>query len=592
MKNIIIFWSCIFVVLCLLRCQKKDIIGVGGKNQVKVSISLKGVQNVELSKNAFVNTIDGLQMLRTHEMHDGFESISTFQATSMHKTDKYAATEPPTGTTRLGEGIKYRLIIYKLNEELEEEFYTFVDFVSQGEGGQVIAYEGDILVWYAYSYNTDEDIVDIDDFDHPVVDMGVNKDFLYAKGQLEIVEGYNALVIILQRKTAQIGIEIDARGLFTDEIRNMTLVLPANIIKSAHYDIREDERTTAVISLPQQTIPLASFENVDEGYNDRKVVYLYTAVPEVWNNLSFTLQNLAILLDDNSSTRSYPTSSFTIAKEFDIEVGKRYRGKLDLIESALTFGGVSWARENLYRMTSGRNPYRFYHENKQTDDYRSYFSFKGHIPGKWGSTVIGGQKDPCALVYPANRWMQPTKSSFANLTRISNGVSIDGILPTVVGNLLGLFSTDATTNATFGANYIQYNTATGVSAVYPQSSNVLRFYYNGYDAIDLNVLGDGWVSLDLMNSYGLATALWTSDQGLNVLGLVGVGAWGYFGSTRNVLFSNQKIAKGFNSVQLLNVDALNLNVLSSARKNVRCIRNPNWETLSQDSGYNPEPDLN
>lgn len=273
-------------------------------------------------------------------------------------------------------------------------------------------------------------------------------------------------------------------------------------------------------------------------------------------------------------------------------MGKRYKAKIDLIESPLIFGGVTWARENLYMISRSRNPYSFYYENKQIDDFRSYFSFRGHIPGKWGSTIVQDQKDPCALVYPANRWMLPSKSSFHNLTRTSTNLTTDGILPTLVSNLADILATEGTINATFGSNYIQYNTATGSNPIYPESSNVLRFYYNGYDVVDVNLLGDGWVNVDVLSTYGQAAGLWTSEEGTGVLGLVDLGGWGYFGSTRNVLLSSQKLAKGINSIQLLNVNVLGLNVLSSARKNVRCIRNPNWEVLSQQPGYNPEPNLN
>ena len=189
--------------------------------------------------------------------------------------------------------------------------------------------------------------------------------------------------------------------------------------------------------------------------------------------------------------------------------------------------------------------------------------------------------------------MQPTKASFHSLTRTSTNLTSDGLLPNLSNTLAPILSTEGTFNAIYGSNYIQYNSATGVNPVYAASSNVLRFYYNGYDIIDLNILGDGWVNLDLGSSYGVAAGLWTSEQGVNVLGLVGAGAWGYFGTTwRTISLGNNYVPKGMNSIQLLIIDALGLNVVSSARKNVRCIRNPAWEALSQLPNYNSEPNLN
>ena len=582
------------ILLNLVGCNKQDISNPNSEGKVTLRLTLKGIHNFTFDKNAFSNKLDGLQVQKMYETHDGFESTSSFTIDAKEKI-KSASAAIGSEPSRLEEGVTYRLLVYHVNDQNEQEFFDKMDYVTrrnEPDGPIISANLGDKIKWYIYSYNDKETIPEIEDLDNPIVPMGINRDFVYASGEVEITEDLNPMEVILQRKTALIAVEIDARGLFTDEIRSMTFSLPANILKTSNFDIKGGINVAeSVIGLPQQTIPLSSFTNIDEGYNDRKLVYLHTAVPEVWNNFSFSLQNLSILLD-NSAVRSFPTTVFAIAKQFNIEPGKRYRAKMDLIESALTFGGVSWARENLYRTQGTRNPYRFYHENKQTDDFRSYFSFKGHIPGKWGSTVIGEQRDPCTLVYPANRWMQPTKASFLNLTRTSTNLTTDGILPTVVSNLTDILATEATTNAVFGSNYIEYNTAQGSSAVYPESSNVLRFYYNGYDPIDINVLGDGWVNVNVIDTYGKATALWTSEQGLNVLGLVGAGAWGYFGSTRQVFLSSQFRAKGINSIQLLNVDALGLNVVSSARKNVRCIRNPNWETLSQQAGYNPEPNYN
>src|SRR5690606_11663227 len=85
------------------------------------------------------------------------------------------------------------------------------------------------------------------------------------------------------------------------------------------------------------------------------------------------------------------------------------------------------------------------------------------------------------------------------------------------------------------------------------ASNNLRFYYNGQIS-NVNVLqevadGDGLLNvglndisadisgiqiaslnLPLLDSYGRSTALWTNEQGTNIVGLVGAGTWGYYGN--------------------------------------------------------------
>lgn len=593
MKSLNIIALVILLLFQFSSCKKSPNTTPDNRQVAIIKFSLAGVVNAELAKKSSISSLNGLKTLNSFETHDGFETSSSFSKTQFKnsKIRKYANI--PQGTSYLNEGVKYRLLVYELNDENEEEFYAQVDLESKfddADGEPLEVYEGTTYRWYAYSYNTSDAMAPVSNLDHPIIPMGNNKDFIFTQGEVEITDDFVSEAIIFERKTAQIILEIDARGLFTDEIRDLNLKFPANILKTGNYDLKNNQ-VIDVSSLPEQNILLSNFQNVDEGYNDRKQTYLYTVSSEIWDDISFSMSKLDILLDDNSSIRSFPATNINVGKEYDVEVGYRYLAKIDLIESALSFGGVSWARENLYMTTGTRNPYRFYHENKQTNDNRSYFSFRGHIPGKWGSTVIQEQRDPCALVHPANRWMTPSKSSFAELTKNSSGVVVDGLLPTVLGNLLFGLAGQQTLNATYGPNYIQYNSPSGVNSVYPASSNALRFYYNGYDLIDINALGDGWVNVNLGSTYGLATGLWTKDQGSNLLNLLGAGAWGYFGTTRSVVLSSP-IATGINSPHLINLNVVGINFLSSPLQNIRCIRNPAWETLSQLPDYNPEPNLN
>lgn len=462
---------------------------------------------------ASTNKIDGLKVENNYTVHDGFESaLSFYKSGHTQSKNSFSSEIPIPGTSKLDDGIRYRFMLYHVDEQNHLTFYDQTDLVVGEENAALINVEiGEKYKWYAYSYNATEAIAPIADVDNPVVFMGYNKDFIYTNGEFTLDQALFIIDVIFQRRTAQLTVGFDDRGLFTDEIRDLTLRFPSNVLKTGNFNILHDEVVGSFVSLPEQIVPLSGFENVDEGFNDRKRTSFFTAVPEVWNSIYFSLSKFDIVLDDNNSIRSFPSTDFTFLRNLGIEGGKRYTAKIDLIESPLIFGGVSWARENLYINESGRNPYRFYHQNKQTNDFRSYFSFKGHIPGKWGSTIIDNQRDPCALVHPAHRWMTPSKSSINELTKNSSGVVINGLLPTVLCNLLFGLGGQQKLNATYGPNFIQYNTASGINPIYPSSSNILRFYYNGYDLISLNVLGDGWVNLNLGNSYGLATGLWTDE---------------------------------------------------------------------------------
>src|SRR5690606_38587128 len=128
------------------------------------------------------------------------------------------------------------------------------------------------------------------------------------------------------------------------------------------------------------------------------------------------------------------------------------------------------------------------------------------------------------------------------------------------------------------------------------TSNRLRFYYNGQinnvtvltaigngggllglglNDLSVNLVGQTAINLgvDLLDSYGDLTALWTNQQALNLLGLAGMGTWGYLGATVDPLLGSdfvtaQKTAELLNGVQALNVD-----LLSTTMTDVRCVRN-------------------
>ena len=240
-----------------------------------------------------------------------------------------------------------------------------------------------------------------------------------------------------------------------------------------------------------------------------------------------------------------------------------------------------------------RTPYRFYHTNpNQPDANESFFSFKGHLPRTFASTVAANQKDPCALVYPAGLWKTPTSNEVGVLT--SNSGVVDGLL----GDIIGLLLKPGTPGATAGSNYMDYTGGTGVQgSVYPTATNRLRFYNNGV-ATPISIVS-GLFSLNFgSGGVGQTAAFWSSDQLLTgdpllsllqaASGAASVGATSYIGATRTSLVLGDK-AVGTKSAGLLNINALGLGVIASDFMNVRCTRNASWN--GSDPGYNPMPAL-
>ncbi len=151
--------------------------------------------------------------------------------------------------------------------------------------------------------------------------------------------------------------------------------------------------------------------------------------------------------------------------------------------------------------------------------------------------------DPCAEVYPAGKWRVPTNNDLMALT---------GTPP------LYLNGQANTTGSTGGLGYLEYTNATGTAAPYP--SNDLHFNYNG-GSLSVGIIG-GLLQVTFGN-LGVTGEYWSSTNGTNILGLIGLG--GYSMLLSNALGDTME-------AELLNVQTLGVDVIESPFKNVRCVR--------------------
>lgn len=416
-----------------------------------------------------------------------------------------------------------------------------------------------------------------------------NKDVLYAASTTDLVTSDTPapISVTFNRLFSRIGIELNTMGLF-GTMNSATVGITGQAVKTGTIDLTTKAFVGPLTSGTVPTFSFGNFTNITDA--SQKIAYFYTADPTPLN-IGVSIQNLIVTLDDGT-TRNFGTATLSKTIPVTPELGKSHRLLVGIGESALTFQGVQWSRSNLYYKTGSTTPYRFNASNLYSSsiDQNSYFSFKGHIPRKLASGNPANQKDPCALVYPAGLWKTPSKP---DLNAIQNR---EGVLGNLLGSILDLVGLGAATpgaeidNGIGGTNhYIQFTPTAGVSTAYGASTspeNKLRFNYNG---LQTNVgLIDGLITLNLGTSKGNQVAFWTEDQGLDLLGLVGVGAWNYLGFSAGILSNTPK---GAASAGLLNIDLIGLNVVSSALMNVRCVRNPAWAAASQLPTYNPMPVL-
>lgn len=449
-----------------------------------------------------------------------------------------SSTSDLLAVSAMANNVKYRLLLYKT----DGTFVSSTPLVS-GTAGAVDVAKGTAYNWYAISYNNTDDVPDVADHANPTLALPGGKDALYASGSITIPangpDGNSPLGITFKHSLARIAVELNTMGMFAD-INTAAVAVSGLVVKTGTINLK----TGALSNLVNytQTVNYASFSDVLAPYHDAKVAYIYTA-DVASASLTVTLTNLALDID-NSTVRSFATLLGATPSVFTFNVtpqlGRSYRALVNLVESPLTVAGVKWARANLYN-PGGHNPYRFHHTYAATNQRDSYFSFKGIVSADYGTNG-----DPCSLVYPAGIWRQASEPDFRLL---------------VGGGLLPPAAQPFTTGTAGGIRFIEY-TATGVAAPYP--STRLHFNYNG-EGVGLALVA-GIIQLNFNGTYGASAQIWTGTSGLNLLGLVGVGAWDYSVNT-GILGTSAALG-----VSLLNVSAIGLDVIKTNFKNVRCVR--------------------
>lgn len=477
----------------------------------------------------------------------------------------------------LNDGVTYRLYLFS---EDGSQLISSQQFSVAGSVSTINVTPGTTYKWVALSYNNEDAIPDIT-AGSTSLELPENKDVLYASGNVTVPSTPGAdvaLPITFDHKFSRIAIELNSMGIF-GPMNSGTVSVSGLDLRTGTIDLATGAITAASTTFTP-TIDWNSFTNIDPTYADAKIAYAYTAGTTALSNVVVSVSDLAISHLDNNTPRTYATAApINITFSVTPELGKSHRLLANIVESAITSTGstVKWSRSNLYYV-AGHNPYRFFAENKQRSDASSWFAYGAVRPGEFVNST--DYADPCALVYPAGLWKQPSHADFDPYT------SSDGLLTNILGSITDLLigtkapnSTPSPTGSTTG-NYIQYTTTSTDNPAFNDQSNKLRFYYNGQITnIDLTLLNPNTLTLDLTNilnllglSYGREAAYWASDEPNSILGLINLGTWGYISSIKSPLLGG-RMATAQGSAELLStVSILGLDVASTTMKNIRCVR--------------------
>ncbi len=549
--------------------------------------------------------------------------------TSAARLNGTAADAAPGVTENMEQDTKYVVYIYSGSTLVAAKE------LQSGTAGTIDGLDpAGSYTWVALSYNSKDDAPSLTPASGAIA-LPQNKDILYASGTVNLATS-PSINILFNHAFSRIGIELNTKGVFGNIFGDPSVSVSGLNLATGSIDLLTGAVTAGATFTP--TLSYADFKNIDPLYNDAKIAYVYTASTAAQSAIAVQLQNLTINHADGGVARTY----FTTASNFNFsvtpELGKSHHLLLNVIESPLVtnYNGreVKWGRSNLYYRGNnggGRN-YAFYANNQLTSKANGYFGFGAVIPGKFATTSTQG--DPCALVYPAGLWKQPAKADFGGLVRddikfndltgalgglgqVVDATGVTGILnilTNILGNATSMLINTKAPNSSLDPNapytYGQYTITSGAPASgnnafgnSASASNNLRFYYNGQIS-NVNVLqaigeGDGLLNvglndisadlvgvqivnlgLPILDTYGKATALWTKEQGTNILGLAGAGTWGYYGNagrgfewTGILPTLGARFHMANNTGELLNgVSVLGVDLLSTTFKNVRCVR--------------------
>ncbi len=489
-----------------------DVAGVNDEEEgeKKTSVSKSAMNSIGYgeilsSKEVSYEGLDAVVSTRIDQKRDSRSIVANNRKNNASNSELRAAVMTP--------GIKYRLLLY-LNGTFVKSVAAESGVASHVEVSKDVEYN-----WYAFSYNSTDDIPDVSNTSAPTVESKVDKPLLYASGTVMVTgEGVvdKPLRVQFAHRTARVGAEISARGAFAGIESVTSSFASSDYIKKGNLNLL----TGQYESLSTVDVGNLNFTQFSAATKDTiKVAYYYTAGQGANSAIKVNVQALTLKLD-LGDTRVFTNMQFS--DNVDLSWGYRRTVFLDLIESPLTVNGIKWARTNLYFSQADR-AYRFRHQihdpyNRSTEEYWNY---KAPFP----NGTIGAQ-DPCTLVYPINKWRMP------------NGDEID--------NLIGVKDS----RRTLHADYVEY-TATGTAAPYP--SNKLRINKMGYYNIALGIFG--LLSDDKQDGY-----FWSTDTGF--LGGAITGVNGYrVSDNREFLVTGDYVYKH--------------HALSSwgGTENVRCVRN-------------------
>lgn len=223
-----------------------------------------------------------------------------------------------TGAIAMENGVKYQILLYNKSTA---RFETSLQ-ATAGEPTEIVVVKNQEYEWYAYSFDSKEEIPAID-LGNLVVPSQTDRPLLFAKGLITATQlGSTPLAITFQHQLAQLQVQVDARGMFGN-IQELEASFVEEYVKTGNFDLRTGAFTGQLTVVPVDKI---NFMDLEPGLSRLKLARYYTADLSLQKYaVQFSTLNLKLINDEvKALAGSFPEGGLVT---FDNFVGSN-QGKI------------------------------------------------------------------------------------------------------------------------------------------------------------------------------------------------------------------------------------------------------------------------
>ncbi|MDV3598289.1 hypothetical protein CMT57_05500 [Elizabethkingia anophelis] len=393
---------------------------VGSGEQAQLMVNIEGImQEVSTDPQAGTKAAGGFAIIQAPKEINFTESIKAATSVTQQPMDQNTgrsihnavAATVQLPTQPMTSGYTYRVILYRI----DGSFHSATNFVA-GTAGSIDVAKGQTYKWIAYSYNNNAAIPAITNNQNPTIATAVDKDLLYASGEVTIGTSPQGeqltqpLPITFEHKMSKISLAINARGM-NATINNIAVVMRTPVSFNQGILDLKTGAMQANGSVNYATGDPITFQNSAVYGNAVKEAFFYTT--QSTGALNVNLKHNVIDVSINGVSESLIGSGQTVTTDFVATPapGKNTNLNVNLYKIGGTIGGVTWATGNLYYENGQQKirPNDITRWSGETYAQTDYWLGRALTPD---DDATPDQVDPCKKVFPENTWRLPTFDEF------------------------------------------------------------------------------------------------------------------------------------------------------------------------------------